>query len=59
MNKDWSDKNKKMQTLISKEATFDEGIKVLLELRAELLMPFSRHWIMHVEAMNRIKDKLK
>lgn len=36
MNKDWSDKNKKMQTLISKEATFDEGIKVLLELRAEL-----------------------
>ena len=25
-----------MQTLISKEATFDEGIKVLLELRAEL-----------------------
>lgn len=36
MNKSWSDKNKKMQTLISKEATFDEGIKVLLELRAEL-----------------------
>ena len=36
MNKDWSDKNKKMQTLISKEATFAEGIKVLLELRAEL-----------------------
>ena len=36
MNKDWSDKNKKMQTLISKEATFDDGIKVLLELRVEL-----------------------
>ena len=36
MNKSWSDKNKKMQTLISKEATFGEGIKVLLELRAEL-----------------------
>ena len=36
MNKDWSDKNKKMQTLISKEASFDEGIKVLLELRDEL-----------------------
>ena len=36
MNKSWSDKNKKMQTLISKEATFDEGIKLLLELRAEL-----------------------
>ena len=36
MNKAWSDKNKKMQTLISKEGTFDEGIAVLLELRAEL-----------------------
>ena len=23
-----------------------------------LLMPFSRHWIMHVEAMRRIRDKL-
>lgn len=36
MNKDWSDKNRKMQTLISKDTTFEEGIKVLLELRAEL-----------------------
>jgi len=36
MDKEWSEKNKKMQTLISKEATFDEGIKILLELRAEL-----------------------
>ena len=36
MDKEWSEKNKKMQALISKEATFDEGIKVLLELRAEL-----------------------
>ena len=36
MNKAWSDKNKKMQTLISNEGTFEEGIKVLLELRAEL-----------------------
>ena len=36
MDKDWSEKNKKMQTLISKEATFAGGIKVLLELRAEL-----------------------
>ena len=26
MNKDWSEKNKKMQTLIAKEATFDEGL---------------------------------
>ena len=36
MDKEWSEKNKKMQTLISKEATFSEGIKVLLELRNSL-----------------------
>ncbi|MBO4899283.1 MAG: DUF3795 domain-containing protein [Lachnospiraceae bacterium] len=36
MNKEWSEKNKKMQSLISKEATFKEGIEVLLELRGEL-----------------------
>ena len=36
MDKEWSEKNKKMQALISKNATFDEGIKLLLELRAEL-----------------------
>ena len=36
MDKDWSEKNKKMQTLISKEVTFADGIKVLFELRAEL-----------------------
>ena len=35
MDKEWSEKNKKMQTLISTEATFSEGIKVLLELRRE------------------------
>ena len=36
MDKDWSEKNKKIQMLISEEATFADGIKVLLELRAEL-----------------------
>ena len=36
MDKDWSEKNKKMQMLISEEATFADGIKVLLELRAEI-----------------------
>ena len=36
MNKDWSEKNKKMQALLSKEAGFDEGIKLLIELRTEL-----------------------
>ncbi len=33
MNKDWSEKNKKMQSLIGKEASFREGIDVLIELR--------------------------
>ena len=36
MDKDWSDKNKEFQKLISKETTFKEGIKVLLELRDSL-----------------------
>ena len=36
MDKDWSDKNKEFQKLISKEATFKEGIKMLLDLRDSL-----------------------
>ena len=36
MDKEWSEKNKKMQELISKEGSFSKGIKLLLELRAEL-----------------------
>ena len=36
MNKDWSEKNKKMQSLIGKEASFREGIDVLIELRNDL-----------------------
>ena len=36
MDKDWSDKKKEFQKLISKEATFKEGIKVLLDLRDSL-----------------------
>ena len=36
MNKDWSEKNKKMQTLISNEKTFAEGIDVLIDLRNDL-----------------------
>ncbi len=36
MDNEWSEKNKKMQTLISKEVTFAEGIKLLIELRAEI-----------------------
>ena len=36
MDKDWSNKNKEFQKLIAKEATFKDGIKVLLELRDSL-----------------------
>ena len=36
MNKEWSDKNKKMQSLIMKEATFREGIETLIDLREDL-----------------------
>lgn len=38
MNKEWSDKNKEMQKLINKNATFGEGIKLLLELRESLFL---------------------
>ena len=41
MNKDWSDKNKKMQALIGKESTFAEGIDLLIELRNDLLTQIS------------------
>ena len=36
MNKEWSEKNKKMQSLIGKEASFKEGIEVLIDLREDL-----------------------
>ena len=36
MNKDWSEKNKRMQSLIGKEAGFREGIDVLIDLRSDL-----------------------
>ena len=36
MNKDWAEKNKRMQTLIGKETGFPEGIRVLTELRSDL-----------------------
>ena len=36
MDKDWAEKNKKMQMLIAKDETFAQGIKVLLELRNDL-----------------------
>ena len=36
MNKDWSEMNKEMQALLSKKATFQEGIEKLLALRKSL-----------------------
>ena len=36
MNKDWAEKNKKMQALIGKEADFREGLDVLFDLRNDL-----------------------
>ena len=36
MNKEWSEKNKKMQSLIGKKESFEDGIAVLLELRENL-----------------------
>lgn len=33
MNKLWSEKNKEVQILISKETTFNDGIKALISLR--------------------------
>ena len=36
MNKDWAEKNKRMQSLIGKEASFREGLDVLFELRNDL-----------------------
>ncbi|MCR5060051.1 MAG: phage head-tail adapter protein [Saccharofermentans sp.] len=37
MNKEWSEKNKSMQSLIKKADTFDQGRDVLFELRDDLM----------------------
>jgi predicted nucleic acid-binding Zn-ribbon protein len=36
MNRNWSDLNREMQALISKKATFSQGLEKLLKLRSEL-----------------------
>jgi hypothetical protein len=36
MNKDWSEKNKEIHVLLSKEATFRTAIQKLIEFREEL-----------------------
>ncbi len=43
MNKGWSEKNKEIQKLLSKEATFGEAIRKLTELREELFQQIT--WI--------------
>ncbi len=37
MNKEWSEQNKRMQSLIKKTDTFDQGKNVLFELRNDLM----------------------
>ena len=44
MNKEWSEKNKEIQKLMSKEATFGEAIKKLIEFREELFQQIT--WIL-------------
>ena len=41
MNKDWANKNKRMQSLIGKETSFREGMDVLYELRDDLFEQIS------------------
>ncbi|MDD6038887.1 MAG: phage head-tail adapter protein [bacterium] len=36
MNKEWGEKNKEIQKLLGKEATYQQGIEKLIEFRAEL-----------------------
>ena len=43
MDKSWADKNKEIQALLAKEATFKEAIKKLLEFRGELFQQIT--WI--------------
>ena len=41
MNKDWSEKNRKMQSMIGKEESFQEGTDLLIELRNDLFAQIS------------------
>lgn len=50
MDKEWSEKNKKMQRLISAESTFADGIKCLIELREIVFTQIS-------EIINGIPEK--
>ena len=43
MDKDWSEKNKEIQRLLTKESTFGEAIRKLIEFREELFQQIT--WI--------------
>ena len=43
MDKDWSEKNKEIQKLFSKEATFKEAVQKLIEFRKVLFQQIT--WI--------------
>ena len=43
MNEDWSQKNRQIQKLLSKETTFDEAVEKLIEFRNELFQQIT--WI--------------
>lgn len=42
MNREWSEKNKRMQVLLGKERTYKEGIELLLALREELFQQITQ-----------------
>jgi len=42
MDKEWSEKNKRIQTLLGKETTFKEGINLLIEFRKEMFEQISQ-----------------
>jgi len=42
MDKEWSEKNKQMQILIGKEATYKDGIELLIKFREEMFEQISQ-----------------
>jgi hypothetical protein len=66
MDREWSEMNKRMQTLIDKESTFKEGIELLLKLRNSLFeqitqivngYPASAFWQMPFANVNGYHSK--
>ena len=42
MNREWSEKNKQIQILLGKEATYKDGIELLIKLREEMFEQISQ-----------------